>query len=161
MMKKTGFTLIELMIVVAIIAIIAAIAIPGMIRAKMSANEAAGAGNIRTLSSAQAQYQTAAFTDGNADGTGDYGTLANLANPLAGTPGFIDEVLGLGTKQGYSYTVTTVAGTNAAPTPTYTAIAAPTTTTAGVKRYFVDESGVVRFTANGTAPTVTSIPLAG
>jgi prepilin-type N-terminal cleavage/methylation domain-containing protein len=161
MKKNTGFTLIELMIVVAIIAIIAAIAIPNLLRSRMSANEASAAGAMRTLSTAEVQFQTAAFVDGNADGIGDYGTLAQLGNPdgAGATPPFIDSVLAAGSKQGYNFATTLVAGT-AAANPAYTVIATPAAPgRSGYRRYFVDESGVIRFTANGTAPTVASTPL--
>jgi prepilin-type N-terminal cleavage/methylation domain-containing protein len=159
MSKKSGFTLIELMIVVAIIAIIAAIAIPNLLRSRMSANEAAAAGAMRTISTGEVGYQTAAFTDGDNDGVGDYGTLAQLATPPGGTPPFIDAVLGGGAKQGYTFVVNVVAGT-AAVAPTYACTAAPAAAgRTGYRQYFVDESGVIRFTANGAAATVASPPL--
>ena len=72
--RNSGFTLIELMIVVAIIAIIAAIAIPNLLRSRMSANEASAAGAMRTISTSEVSFQTAAFVDNDADGLGDYGT---------------------------------------------------------------------------------------
>ena len=78
---KSGFTLIELMIVVAIIAIIAAIAIPNLLRSRMSANEAGAAGAMRTVSTGEVGFQTAAFVDADTDGVGDYGTLAQLSDP--------------------------------------------------------------------------------
>jgi len=161
MKKNSGFTLIELMIVVAIIAIIAAIAIPNLLRSRMSANEASAAGAMRTLSTAEVQFQTAAFVDANNDGIGDYGSLAQLMNPdgAGATPPFIDSVLGAGTKQGYTYTVTTTAGT-AAANPAYTIVSAPSAPgRSGYRRYFVDDSGVIRFTGDGTAPTVASTPM--
>ena len=159
MKANKGFTLIELMIVVAIIAIIAAIAIPNLLRSRMSANEAAAAGAMRTISTAEVSYQTAAFEDADGDGNGDYGTLASLAAPGGGSPPFIDQVLGGGTKQGYTFVATPVAGTPAAAT-SYTCTANPLSPgRTGVRSYFVDESGVIRFTADGTAATVASTPL--
>lgn len=159
--KNKGFTLIELMIVVAIIAIIAAIAIPNLLRSRMSANEAGAAGAMRTLSTAETQFQIAAFLDANGDGTGDYGSLANLMNPdgAGASPPFVDTVLGTGVKQGYTYTVVTVPG-GAAASPTYTIQSTPSVPgKTGYRRYFVDETGVIRFTGDGTAATVTSSPM--
>jgi prepilin-type N-terminal cleavage/methylation domain-containing protein len=159
--KNSGFTLIELMIVVAIIAIIAAIAIPNLLRSRMSANEAGAAGAMRTISTGEVGFQSAAFVDGDGDGVGDYGTLAQLADPDGGgaTPPFIDQVLGNGLKHGYTFAVVVTPG-NAAQVPAYTCTAVPSAPgRTGFRAYFVDESGVIRFTANGDAPTVASAPL--
>jgi len=161
MSKKSGFTLIELMIVVAIIAIIAAIAIPNLLRSRMSANEAGAAGAMRTISTGEVGYQTAAFTDADGDGVGDYGTLAQLADPdgAGATPPFIDQVLGGGAKHGYNFTVNVVPGGPAA-LPAYQCTAVPAAAgRTGFRQYFVDESGVIRFTADGSAVTATSPPL--
>lgn len=159
--KKHGFTLIELMIVVAIIAIIAAIAIPNLLRSRMSANEASAAGAMRTISTSEVAFQTAAFVDNDADGVGDYGTLAQLGDPdgSGSTPPFIDSVLASGTKQGYTFTTNITFGA-AGVTPAYTCTAVPTSPgKTGYRQYFVDESGVIRFTADGAAATVASTPL--
>ena len=157
--RQAGFTLIELMIVVAIIAIIAAIAIPNLLRSRMSANEASAAGMIRTISTSEVSFQAAAFLDADTDGVGDYGTLTNLGDPDGGglTPPYIDSVLALGTKSGYLYVATPIAG-GALP-PTYTATATPQSNNSGYKRYFCDESGVIRFTADGTAAGAASTPM--
>ncbi|MCP4645893.1 MAG: prepilin-type N-terminal cleavage/methylation domain-containing protein [bacterium] len=161
MKRKEGFTLIELMIVVAIIAIIAAIAIPNLLRSRMSANEAGSAGAMRTLSTGQVAFQTACFQDADTDGVGDYGTLAQLANPdgAGATPPFIDQVLGAGQKHGYVFTTTVTAG-SATAQPAYSITAVPAAAgRTGYRQYWVDESGVIRFTADGSAVSNTSPPL--
>ena len=150
--RNAGFTLIELMIVVAIIAIIAAIAIPNLLRSRMSANEAGAAGAMRTISTAEVSYQAAGI-DLDANGQGLYATLAQLAGPAQGQP-FIDQVLGNGTKHGYTFEATPL-NANA-----YTATAVPVIAgQTGVRTYFVDASGVIRFEGDGSVAGPASNPM--
>src|ERR1017187_1811614 len=106
--KQKGFSLIELLIVVAIILIIAAIAIPNLLRSKMAANEASAVASLRTLNTSIVAYST---TYGN-----DPALLSNLGCPTGCTVGattadLIDSVLAGGIKSGY--TITYVAGAGA------------------------------------------------
>ena len=91
--RRTGFTLIELMIVVAVIAIIASLAIPALLNSRMAANEASAAASLRTISTLNERYRVR-FT-----------TYAGSLNNLT-TSGFIDDNLGSGNKSGYTYQYT-------------------------------------------------------
>ena len=141
--RKEGFTLIELMIVVSIIAIIAAIAIPSLLAARISGNEASAISSLRTLSTVQEQYRTR------------FQAYAGALTDLGPPNNYIDGVLSGGTKSGYKFgpslnaTGNTLWSTNADP-------ATPGTT--GERGFFVDQSGVIRFVTSGAA-TAASPPI--
>ncbi len=152
--RQKGFSLIELLIVVAIILIIAAIAIPNLLRSKMAANEASAVGSLRSINTACVTYSTTY-------GTGYPAALSNLGPAAAATAAaadLIDSVLAAGTKSGYVFTFTAdapVGGT----INTYTIVAEPSNRgTTGQRGFFTNQSGVIRANPTGLAD-VTSTPI--
>ena len=156
--NQKGFSLIELLIVVAIILIIAAIAIPNLLRSRMAANEASAAAALRTLNTTLVQYNTSYAGFPSAIVT--LGPGAGGA-PTAAQADLIDSVLATGIKGQYTFTYTGTAGAGApaGTFDTYSIAANPTTPgTTGQAGFFTDQSGVIRKDPTAKA-TVASTPM--
>ena len=140
MKKNKGFTLIELMIVVAIIAIIAAIAIPNLLRSRMQSNESSAIGNLRTIVGAQAAYHAA-----------NYEYAIAFADLTGATPAFLDGDWAV-PKSGYNFAL---GGDVQNFTANASAVQYGVT---GGKGFFTDATGVIRY-ADGADADATSTPI--
>jgi type IV pilus assembly protein PilA len=141
--KQKGFSLIELLIVVAIILIIAAIAIPNLLRSRMAANEASAVGSIRSINTAAVTYSS------TYPAVGYPSTLAQIAPPTTGgatsaSADLVDSVLSGGTKSGYQFAMAAI-GTGT-PLTGYSVNGDPVApNTSGTRGFYSDQSGVIRY----------------
>ena len=134
---RKGFTLVEIMIVVAIIALLAAIAIPNLLRARLNANESAAIAAMQTIVTAQISWRTSNST-----------YCSNLFNLSNASPPYIDSVLGNGQKQGYNFAITNATSTQ------FVAIANPVTPgRTGNRRFCTSDEGVIRYSTNNYSNT--------
>jgi type IV pilus assembly protein PilA len=172
--KQKGFSLIELLIVVAIILIIAAIAIPNLLRSKMAANEASAVATLRTLNTTEILFSTGCniglssdlatlgpdATTGNAplcDGTGDDLVDSTLGGGIAGAAPAAGATT-IPNKSGYAIVYTPVCAAGVCSTYTITAIPTSVGGT-GIRSFFTDQTGVIHANPTGATPTAGDPPL--
>jgi type IV pilus assembly protein PilA len=146
-----GFTLIELMIVVAIILIIAAIAIPNLIRSRIAANQVSAVESLRMINTSEASY-AATY------GVGYSSDLLQLGPPTAGAPvtasaaGLLDSVVASGLKSGYTFVYSPIFQDQNGHYNGYTVTGNPTQPgSTGTAYYFTDQTAVIRSNSAGTA----------
>lgn len=157
--NSPGFSLIELLIVVAIILIIAAIAIPNFLRSRISANQASAVASLRSFDTAEISYASTY----NTGYTYDISYLAPPASGVGATStaaGLIDSVLASGSKSGYTFIYSPGPVDSAGRIDIYGIEANPISNATGTNYYFTDQSGVIRMNSTTTAGSTDS-PLAG
>jgi len=156
--------------VVAIILIIAAIAIPNLLRSRIAANQASAVGSLRTLNTAEVTYATT-YNTGYSATLGDLGPNAAGSSPVATAAGLVDEVLSgslagtatatTSSKSGYQFTYSPGGTDTSGKINTYSFIATPISVgTTGTNFYYTDQSGVIRQNSTAVA-TSSDSPLAG
>jgi type IV pilus assembly protein PilA len=153
--REKGFSLIELLIVVAIILIIAAIAIPSLMRAKIAANEASAVGSLRTIDTALQSYAT---TYGGSFPS-SLAVLGPSSTPSSAAADLLDAVLISGTKSGYIFTYTPGTASPTGIISDYTINADPITRgTSGQRSFFTDVTLIIRWNETTTS-SVTDPPI--
>jgi len=155
--KSKGFSLIELLIVVAIILIIAAIAIPNLLRSRIAANEASAVQSLRTLTTVNHTYNST-YGLGYAPSLASLGPPGAGVAPTAAAADLIDSVFAGGVKSGYTFTYTPAAAVGGI-IYSYTVNADPVAVgTTGQRYFFTDQSSVIRFNTAAKA-SATDAPL--
>ena len=155
-----GFSLIELLIVVAIILIIAAIAIPNLLRSRIAANQASAVESLRTINTSEVSY-VSTYNVGFSPTLVALGPRAGGGQPTAAAADLLDSVLSAGTKSGYSFTYTVTATDPNNNATAYTLNANPLAVgTTGQNYYYTDQTAVIRQNTSATSSSSDS-PIGG
>ena len=145
-----GFSLIELLIVVAILLVIAAIAIPNFLHSKVAANQASAVASLRSLNTAEVAYAST-YSSGFSANMVYLAPPTSGGNPNSTAAGFIDSVLAAGAKSGYSFAYSAGAADSLGRINSFNFIAVPMNSFVGRNYYYIDQAGVIRMNASTTA----------
>ena len=155
-----GFSLIELLIVVAIILVIAAIAIPNFLRSRVAANQASAVASLHTLEIAEATYASTYGAGYSINMQYLASPTTAGANPTSTAAGLIDSALASGTKSGYSFEYSPGTADATGRINNFNFSAVPISSSTGTNCYYTDESGVIRLNATTNASSTDS-PVGG
>ena len=149
--RAAGFSLIELLIVIAVMLIIASIAIPQLLRSKMSANETAAASALRSICTVQVNYEST-YSQGFAPSLGALGPPPAGSGPSATNADLIDPVLASGIRNGYNFVYVAIDNGGTGRPDAFTVNANPISPgLTGQKYFYVDQTNVIRYSLGGVA----------
>ena len=156
MKNQKGFSLIELLIVVAIVLIISAIAIPSYLRSRMQANEASAVGSVRMINTSAVTYSSTYADVGFPANMADMGG-ANPCSATSTTACILEDTIAKGTKSGYSFVWT---GDGVTPSVAYSLTGTPLVVGGSGQRMFcTDQTGVIRYDPSGAGCNASSSPV--
>jgi type IV pilus assembly protein PilA len=149
MRKEHGFSLIELLVVLAVILVIAAIAIPNLLRSRIAANEASAVGSLRAINNAEVTFNTT--YNSYTCTLGALGPPSGGSNPSSAAAGLLDSNLASGSKSGYAFTPGTCNTSSTGLITTYQWLADPASSSSGTRHFCTDDAFNLKVDPNSSA----------